>query len=76
MNPTIEVIREAFVKLTKIAMGAEKSGPMNIFAYFSGHGASVPNLEKISKLNIACPTVLSQEEFATLANDLPLLSPI
>ena len=71
INPTIEVIRETFTKIKKFAQLAVDTGPTNIFAYYSGHGSSVKNKDGVGKLHIACPTVLSQEEFATLANDLP-----
>ena len=71
INPSIEFLRETFVKLTKIASKAEKDGPMNIFCYFSGHGASVKTEDKINKLHIVFPSVLTQEEFATLSDDLP-----
>jgi hypothetical protein len=53
------MISEAFAKLSKLAIDAGKLGATNVFAYFSGHGASRKNSDGINNLHIACPSVMS-----------------
>jgi hypothetical protein len=47
------------------------SGPTNVFCYYSGHGTSLNG-----KLHISLPTVLNDNEYASLKHDLVNIMPI
>ena len=72
INPSHE---EIIAKMAELKMLAEKqsikSKKANVFVFYSGHGSSIG-----SRLHVSVPTIIRQEDYVDLQNDLPEILPI